>query len=63
MILLNLIVFESWLDRNLKVYFNPLVEVVATQELLNAKKTPINRHLKNFLQKQIHKRQRGQRTK
>ena len=29
---LNLIMFESWLDKQLKVYFNPLVEVVATQK-------------------------------
>ena len=42
--------FESWLDRQLKVYFNPLVEVVATQEIPSAKKTPINRQLSNFLQ-------------
>ena len=47
--------FESWLDRQLKVCSNPLVEVAATQGLPNAKKTPINRHLNNFLQKQIHK--------
>ena len=47
--------FESWLDRQLKVYFNPLVEVGATQELPNAKKTPIDCHLNNFLQKQIPK--------
>ena len=38
---LNLIMFESWLDRQLKVYFNPLVKVVATQELPNAKKHPL----------------------
>ena len=38
---LNLIMFESWLDRQLKVYFNALVEVVATQELPNAKKHPL----------------------
>ena len=31
--------FESWLDRQLKVYFNPLVEVVAIQEIPNAKRT------------------------
>ena len=35
---LNLIIFKSWLDGQLKVYFNPLVEVVATQELPNTKK-------------------------
>ena len=29
---LNLIMFESWLDTQLKVYFNPLVKVVATQQ-------------------------------
>ena len=52
---LNLIMFESWLDRQLKVYFNPLVTVVATQELPNAKKSPINCHINNFLQKQIYK--------
>ena len=46
---------SSWLDRQLKVYFNPLVEVVATQELPNSKKTPINCHINNFLQKQVHK--------
>ena len=28
--------FKSWLDRQLKVYFKPLVEVVATQEIPNA---------------------------
>ena len=33
---LNLIMFKSWLDRQLKVYFKPLVEVVATQEIPNA---------------------------
>ena len=38
---LNLIMFESWLDRQLKIYFNPLVEVVAAQELPNAKKHPL----------------------
>ena len=52
---LNLIMFESWLGRQLKVYFNPLVEVVAIQEIPNAKRTPSNRHINNFLQKQIHK--------
>ena len=52
---LNLIMFESWLDKQLKVYFNPLVEVVAIQESPNAKKTPMNRHINNFLRKQVHK--------
>ena len=52
---LNLIMFKSWLDSQLKVYFNPLVEVIATQELPNTKKTPINCHINNFFQKQVHK--------
>ena len=42
---MNLIMFESWPDRQLKVCFNPLVEVVATQEIPNAKRTPINCHI------------------
>ena len=46
---------ESWLDKQLKAYFNPLVEIVATQELPNAEKNTHNRHINNFLQKQIHK--------
>ena len=51
---LNLIMFGSWLERQLKVYFNPLVEVVATHGTPNAKRTSNNRHISNFLQKQIH---------
>ena len=47
--------FESWLDRKLKVYFNPLVEVVATQEMPNPKRTASNGHINNFLKKQIYK--------
>ena len=43
--------FESWLDRQLKSYFNQLVEVVATQEIPNAKKTLKNRHINKNLQK------------
>ena len=43
--------FESWLDRKLKVYFSPLVEVVATQEIPNAKRIASNRHINNFLTK------------
>ena len=50
--------FESWLDRQLNVYFNPLVEVVATRELPNANKTPINCHINNFLREQIHKNEK-----
>ena len=30
---LNLIIFERWLEKQLKAYFNPLVDVVATQEI------------------------------
>ena len=30
---LNLIMFERWLEKQLKAYFNPLVDVVATQEI------------------------------
>ena len=50
--------FKSWLDRQLNVYFNPLVEVVATRELPNANKTPINCHINNFLREQIRKNEK-----
>ena len=49
--ILNVVMFESWLDRQLKSYFNQLVEVVATQEIPNAKKTLKNRHINKNLQK------------
>ena len=29
---MNLIVFESWLDRKLKTYFNPLVDIIAAED-------------------------------
>ena len=29
--------FEKWLEKQLKAYFNPLVDVVATQEITNKK--------------------------
>ena len=49
--ILNVVMFESWLDRQLKLYFNQLVEVVATQEIPNAKKTLKNCHINKNLQK------------
>ena len=49
--ILNVVMFESWLDRQLKLYFNQLVEVVATQEIPNAKKTLKNRLINKNLQK------------
>ena len=34
---LNLIMFERWLEKQLIAYFNPLVDVVAAQEITNKK--------------------------
>ena len=41
--------FESWLDRQLKLYFNPLVEVVATQEIPKVKETLKKHHKQKSL--------------
>ena len=60
---LNLIKFKSWLDRQLKVYFNPSVEVAATQEISNAGQIPNNLHINNFLQKYFTIPTRGAKNK
>ena len=50
---MNLIIFESCLDRQSEVCFNPLVDVIATQEIPNAKRTSNDCHINNFLRKQV----------
>ena len=52
---LNLIMFERWLQNQLKAYFNPLVDVVATQETTNKKgnlkSSSDTRHMNNVFHK------------
>ena len=52
---LNLIMFERWLEKQLKAYFNQLVDVIATQEITNKKgnlkSSSDTRHVNNVFDK------------
>ena len=38
----NLLIFEKWLDGQIKVYFNPLADIVNKQDLSNKSKPPLS---------------------